>query len=108
MTKTTDYSTVVCEESNQMSDVQFLFNKYEEATQKILRLKEELEAARSAVNASTDRIDDLEYDIRNTRRAINMGIAECLDEDHDFKPKSKVTKQDLLNALQTISHLVNE
>ena len=108
MRKTTDYATTVREESNQMSDVQFLFNKYEEAAQKISRLSKELETALSTVKESTERIDNLEHDIRHTRYLINTTIGKCLDRDHDLKPKSKVTKQDLLNALQTISDIVNE
>lgn len=108
MTKTTDYATTISEESNQMSDVQFLFNKYEEATQKILRLSTGLEDAKTRVAELTERIKDLEHNIIDTKFGINATIAECLDEDHDFKSTSKVTKQDLLNALQTISHLVNE
>lgn len=116
MMKATDYATTtsVREESNQMSDVQFLFGKYEEATQKILRLSKELEDVKTrnmehrARNVElTKCIEDLKYDIRDTRFAINATIAECLDENHQFKPTNKVTKQDLLNALQTISVLIN-
>lgn len=106
MTKST--STMVNEESNQMSDVQFLFNKYEEVKQEILSLSKELETAQSLEQIHRKHVDDLECDIRHTRFVINTTIAKCLDKDRDFKPKSKVTKQDLLNALQTISGIVNE
>lgn len=115
MMKTTDYVTTVREESNQMSDVQFLFNKYEEATQKILRLSKELEDVKTrnmehrARNVElTKRIEDLEYDIKDTRLATNMIIGGCLDKNNDLEPSNKVTKQDLLNALRTISVLINE
>lgn len=109
MRKTTEVgSTVVREESNQMSDVQFLFNKYEEVKQEILSLCKELETAQSLEQIHRMHIDDLEHDIRHTKFLINTTIGECLDRDHDLKPKSKVTKQDLLNALQTISDIVNE
>lgn len=115
MTKSTEYSTVVKEESNQMSDVQFLFGKYEEATQKILRLSKELEDVKTRGMGYrvkevelTKRIEDLEYDIKDTRLAINMTIGRCLDENNDLKSTNRVTKQDLLNALQTISVLINK
>lgn len=109
MRKTTEVgSTVVREESNQMSDVQFLFNKYEEVKQEILSLTKELETAQSLEQIHRKHIDDLEYNIRDTRFGINATIAKCLDKDHNFKPTSKVTKQDLLNALETISGIVND
>lgn len=74
----------------------------------ILRLSKELEAVKTRDMVLTKCIKDLKYNIRDTRFAINATIAECLDENHQFKPTSKVTKQDLLNALQTISVLINE
>lgn len=90
------------------TDLQFLFGKYEEATQEISRLSKELEDVKMRnaenilrIDKFIERIYDLEYDIKDTRLAINMIIAEC-------SPTSKVTKQDLLNALETISGIVNE
>lgn len=108
MMKFTDYATVAKEESNQMSDVQFLFGKYEEATQEILRLSKELEDVNTRNRQLTNRIDDLEYDIKDTRLAIKMTIDKCLGKNNEFKLTRKVTKQDLLNALQKISVLINE
>lgn len=115
MTKTTDYSTVVREASDKMSDVQFLFGKYEEAMEKAGSIIKELEDVktrnmelRAKVADLTGYVEDLEYDKRDTRLAINMTIGECLDENNDFKPSNKVTKQELLDALQTISVLINE
>lgn len=114
MTKGTNYSTVVTEQSDQMSDVQFLFNKYEVAIQEVSHLSKKLENLQfhydediKMMDELRNRIEDLEYDIRDTRNAVNMTISECLDEDNALKPTNKVTKQDLLDALQTISVLIN-